>query len=350
MPRSPTRLFDDVNDVDAASANRRFEQHPVSAGQAVLQAGEQGRFVVGVARGTLEVRRGDVSLAQVSAGQLVGEMALFQELERTADVVATEDAVVLVIRHEAYEELRDTAHPVARNLERMVMEQQAARLRRMDERIAEVSPGQQRARGIPGAAFFASIATEFGRGGRFSAASVDQVAALKNSGLFEDIPLPVLEILADRFEVDALGSGEVLCTEGSRGDRLWVVESGDVGVVVATGEDEIQPLATLGAGALIGAAALVDGGARMASCVVSSGRAVSLVLDEAGFEQLASDESLVGSALRRAVIRALAAQLSGANELLERFIQDHRTLDLDGARSQLLASQSAPATRGEARR
>lgn len=340
MPRRATRLFDHVNDVDASSANRRFEDHAVAAGQAVLTAGEQGRFVVGLVRGSLEVRRGDVVLAHVSPGELVGELALFQDLTRTADVVATVDSDVLVISREAYEELRDTAHPVARNLERMVMEQQAGRLREMDERIAAVSPGESPTLRLPGAEFFARIAAEFGRGGRFSPQAVERVAALRQSRLFDGIPEPVVRAVADRFEVAALGSGEVLCTEGSIGDRLWLLESGEVGVLVATSEDEVQPLATLGPGALIGTAALVDGGRRMATCVVASGRAVVLTLSEDRFEELAADESLVGSVVRRAVIQALSIQLAGANALLERFVNEQRDQDLAGARSKLVASQS----------
>lgn len=330
-------LFADVNDVDASSAQRRFGFRSFPAGEVVLAAGAPGRALAGVIEGVLEVRAGDVAVATVGPGELVGELALFESVQRTADVVARTDSEILVVERDAYEELRDTAHPVAANLERLVLRQQVQRLREMDDRIAWMSEGERRAARFPGADFFSRIAAEFGRGGMFDPVGIDPVRALLASRLFPDISDAVLEALADRLEVQACGSGEFLVTEGRPADRLWLVESGEVEVLVATGEDEVQPLARVGPGALIGAAALVDGGVRMASCVARE-RVVALTLDVEAWTRLESDPTLVGSALRRAVIRALAAQLAGANALVARFERERAAETLAEARSRLVAS------------
>ena len=133
---------------------------------------------------------------------------------------------------------------------------------------------------------------------------------MRASGLVGDIPGSILEEMADHLEVEVCGAGELLCAEGSLGDKLWLVESGTVDVLVATELGEVQNVASLGPGSLVGAAALVDGGARMASCIASS-RLISLSIDRERWDELEGDCTLWGSALRRAVIRALSTQLSG---------------------------------------
>lgn len=332
------RLFAGVDPVDAASARRRFTVRTLDAGATVLQAGVAGTSMIALIDGALEVRSGGVALATVHPGELVGEQALFDASPRTADVVGLVPSRVLEIPRAAYEELRDTAHPVAANLERLVTEQQASRLRQMDDRIARLYRGGPRPSRLPGQDFFARVTAVFGRGGRFDPIGVDGVAAWQASGLMDDVPEAVLVELAARFDVRVCGAGTVLCAEGAPGHEIWLLESGRVEVLVATDDDAVQTLSEVGAGALIGAAALVDGGSRMASCVATT-RVVALHLDRAGWNALAHDATLLGSALRRAVIRALSSQLAGANAMVERFLRDRDAEALTEAWSQLVSSR-----------
>lgn len=331
-------LFAGVDPVDASSAKRRFTFHTLAAGTTVLQAGAAGTSVLALIDGALEVRSGGVALATVHPGELVGELALFDASPRTADVVALVPSRVLEIPRAAYEELRDTAHPVAANLERVVTVQQASRLRQMDDRIAQLSRGGPRRSRLPGQDFFARVTAAFGRGGRFDPIGVDGAAAWRASGLMDDVPDQVLVELASRFAVRVCGSGHMLTTEGQPGDDLWLIEAGRVDVLVATDDDAVQVLSEVGPGALIGAAALVDGGSRTASCVATS-RVVALQLDREGWDELGHDPTLLGSALRRAMIRALASQLAGANAMVERFVRDRDAEALTEAWSRLVSTR-----------
>jgi CRP/FNR family cyclic AMP-dependent transcriptional regulator len=60
------------------------------------------------------------------------------------------------------------------------------------------------------------------------------------------------------------GAGEVIFEEGSEGDRMYVVRSGEVAI-----EKDGKILATLGAGDILGEMALIDGSKRCATARAS---------------------------------------------------------------------------------
>ncbi len=60
------------------------------AGESVVQRGDPGDGLYLILEGAAEVRRGNRSLSRLSAGQFFGEMSLFDDLPRSADVVAAE--------------------------------------------------------------------------------------------------------------------------------------------------------------------------------------------------------------------------------------------------------------------
>ena len=83
---------------------------------------------------------------------------------------------------------------------------------------------------------------------------------------------------------------------------------------VASG-DEPHVVSTLEAGAAFGMVALASGRPRMSSCVVRDGATVH-ALEADAWRALAAEPHLVGSAFRRAMIRALAEQLRFTNAQL----------------------------------
>lgn len=67
------------------------------AGDPVIRRGHSGHEMYIVIRGALTVRIGDKIIAEVARGDIFGEMAFLSEMPRTADVVVTEDAELLVL-------------------------------------------------------------------------------------------------------------------------------------------------------------------------------------------------------------------------------------------------------------
>jgi CRP-like cAMP-binding protein len=66
-------------------------------GETMVKRGEGGIGLFLILDGSAEVRRGSRKLARLGVGQFFGEMSLFDDLPRSADVVATQPAKVAVL-------------------------------------------------------------------------------------------------------------------------------------------------------------------------------------------------------------------------------------------------------------
>jgi CRP-like cAMP-binding protein len=319
--------FDGLNDVDAATARRRFRVLQVDAGVPLAEEGSIGRSMMCLVEGELDIHAGGSLLTVVKPGSLLGETALFEDVHRTATVTARTPAVVWALDRVGYEELRDTLHPICRNLETAAIAEQVVRLHGVGDRVAELSLGTPA--GLPPTGFFAAVRRLLGVGGERTATG-DLRRCLARSRLFEDGPGPVLDQLATRFRTLRADGGAFLCTEGERGTRMFVLDEGLVDVVVAAGEDP-KVVATLSPGAAFGMVSLASGAPRMSSCV-ARGEVLVHTLDEDGWRDLTDDTTMVGSTFRRAMIRALSDQLRHTNTQLAHALAEGDPVRVDHAR------------------
>lgn len=118
------------------------ERRPFRAGDTVIRAGEHDRALYIVARGELEVRaparqrRGGLELSRIESGSVLGEVAFFDGMPRSATVRATSDGELLRLSHDAFEALalRDAtlARAILFDLGRIL----AQRLRRTNAALA----------------------------------------------------------------------------------------------------------------------------------------------------------------------------------------------------------------------
>ncbi len=316
MPKN-LPLFEGVNDVDLYTALRRFDAHEVEAGDELVSQGKAARGLFVVKAGRLEVRIGGVVVGTAGAGDLVGEMALFQDGARTATVVAQEPSEILVLDRTGYEGLRDTMHPVAQKIEAHTIALQVQRLRSVGERIADLAQGTVLDTEPPGATFFESVRAQFGRAGIFSQEGVDPLGTMQNSPLFQGAAPAALEQIAHFFQEHAYPVGSLLCREGEVGTRMFLLEEGDVDVVIATAEGP-RHIASLVPGAAFGMVSMAQNGKRMSTCVAQS-RVIAHELDLKGWRMLIEHPHGAGSAFRRAMIHAFAEQLAYANTQLADF-------------------------------
>ena len=105
-----------------------------------------------------------------------------------------------------------------------------------------------------------------------------------------------------------------MCTEGDVGDRMFVLHSGAVEVVVNV-DSQPHQVATLEPGAAFGMVSLAGRGTRMSSCVAREASRVHC-LDQNGWNQLIHEPYMIGSTFRRAVIRGFSDQLRYSNAQL----------------------------------
>jgi NTE family protein len=87
-------------------------------GQMLVSQGEAADALFLVLHGALAVRRsGDLApIAELRAGELVGEIGFFANVPRTADVIAIRDTSVLALTREAYQELAENAPAIVEAL------------------------------------------------------------------------------------------------------------------------------------------------------------------------------------------------------------------------------------------
>jgi NTE family protein len=87
-------------------------------GQLLVSQGEAPDALFLVLHGALAVRRsGDPApIAELRAGELVGEIGFFANVPRTADVIAIRDTSVLALTREAYQELAENAPAIVEAL------------------------------------------------------------------------------------------------------------------------------------------------------------------------------------------------------------------------------------------
>src|ERR1700716_3417297 len=104
------------------------------AGKFVAQGGPSDSLFM-VLHGALAVRRtGDLEpIAELRAGELVGEIGFFANVPRTADVIAIRDTSVLVLTRAAYQNLAEDAPAIVEAL-------LAALARRFAKETARLTP------------------------------------------------------------------------------------------------------------------------------------------------------------------------------------------------------------------
>ena len=115
----------------------------VRAGKTIFRAGERGTTMYILMEGSAAVLVGGELVEIALPGAVLGEMALLDEAVRSATVVARHDCRLVPVPREQFDLLLMEAPAFARE----VMRSMAARLRRMNARLAEnsvVSSGESR--------------------------------------------------------------------------------------------------------------------------------------------------------------------------------------------------------------
>ena len=140
----------------------------------------------------------------------------------------------------------------------------------------------------------------------------------RQSPLFRGLPAESLDRLIEISEVRKHTSGEAIVEEGTEGDAIFLLYSGEVSVSVEGIKGRIH-LATLrGRGAFFGEIAVVDPGLRSAT-VTSETEAVLLSIRLSDIEHLFEREPRAHIAVLRNIARVLAQRLRDTNAQLTLF-------------------------------
>ena len=136
---SVLRLFDKVPIFSTLSERqlrrlaRDFRERNYPVGAPIVHQGEIGPGFYLIVEGRVEVRRKDRRLATLGPGQFFGEMALFEDEPRSADVIAAEPTRTLVLSKFEFWAFA-TEQP---RMLRSILQEMAHRLRETDRSLSE---------------------------------------------------------------------------------------------------------------------------------------------------------------------------------------------------------------------
>jgi len=117
--------------LDIAKLARAGFLRKYTAGEIVCREGEPGAEMYIILQGKVEIVPGGGSPVTLAAGDFFGEMALLDQLPRSATVRVVEDAILLALTENNFKEVIG-AEPL---LALRIMKGMSARLRRLDEEL-----------------------------------------------------------------------------------------------------------------------------------------------------------------------------------------------------------------------
>jgi len=122
-----------------------------------------------------------------------------------------------------------------------------------------------------------------------------------------------LHDLAGICELHRAGAGEVVVTEGSEGDTMYVIKQGRVRVEKRTTYQDTYTVSFLAGGDFLGEAALLNRDRRSATCVAETDCEL-LVIARPRFLEFGDRHPAAGLVITRKIAGHLAHRLLSANE------------------------------------
>jgi CRP-like cAMP-binding protein len=121
-------LFEGLSGKELAELARMTDDLEVAAGKVLCREGESGREFFVIMEGEAEVTSGGKSIRTCGSGEFVGEIALIEDVPRTATVTATTPLRFFVMTRQSFLRLLDENREVERKV-----------LRALAKRIAKTS-------------------------------------------------------------------------------------------------------------------------------------------------------------------------------------------------------------------
>ena len=106
-------LFAGCSKAELRELAMRTDEIDLRDGYVLMREGRPGREFVVLVEGTARVTKGDKTLADLGAGDWVGEIALLTNVPRTATVTATSPIRVLVVTDRSFKRVVETMPSIA---------------------------------------------------------------------------------------------------------------------------------------------------------------------------------------------------------------------------------------------
>jgi CRP/FNR family cyclic AMP-dependent transcriptional regulator len=131
-------LFASLSEADQQNLTSLLRRKQLGRGELLFQQGDEGTALYIIAQGRIKIslsrRMGNVTLAIFGQGEFLGEMALLDDLPRSADAIALEDSQLYVLnRKDFLSFLSNNGHTV-----HAILNSLSRRLRKTDDQLAEM--------------------------------------------------------------------------------------------------------------------------------------------------------------------------------------------------------------------
>jgi hypothetical protein len=131
-----------------------------------------------------------------------------------------------------------------------------------------------------------------------------KIQFLRKVALFAALPAADLRPIAQIAQERRYQDGEAICTQGEPGDRMYILTSGSVRVLVSRNRGKAVETARRGQGDVVGEMSIISGGPRMAT-LEADGDVRTLTIERQMFEKLLRERPEIALA----VMRVLCARL-----------------------------------------
>jgi CRP-like cAMP-binding protein len=134
--------FTGLNYEQSNRALKYFEERTLENGQEVFRKGEAGNAMAIIDFGKISVLRNNIEIAIIGKGRAFGEISMLDGRARTATCVATEPTKLLLIDSNTLRKMIGDDPDLAARLLLSVGTSLAGRLRRVDDKLAELVWGE----------------------------------------------------------------------------------------------------------------------------------------------------------------------------------------------------------------
>jgi len=128
-------IFSGLQKKDLKTMAHSFVERSFDVGKVIEQEGDKGVSFYLIIDGSVDVKKGDKSIAKLSKGQFFGELSLLDKQPRSASIVALEPTRCLIMTAWTWSGFLETQPKLAVP----VMRELARRLREADQKLSSLN-------------------------------------------------------------------------------------------------------------------------------------------------------------------------------------------------------------------
>lgn len=313
-------LFAGIEPNELEQFLRIFQPVSFSAGAQIVRQGQPADGAYIIESGTADVVTalpggGELTLAALGPGSMLGEMALLESGVRAATVIARAPVSAFFIERDTFRALLAQRDRAAFTIQNRITRALCQRLREINARIVASDAPEHATPPLSGQAAEPA-------GAHRGQCTFDYRAFLPILPVFKRFAPGELEDFTKRTEVMELDRGQILFRQGDPGSSAFVIVRGALEIGHAA-DGRRHRIGILGPGRLCGIIALIEGQPHSMSAAARE-RSVLLEIAKPGFDALFSGSDGVAARFQDAINRDLLQALARSNNHLTRLISQAR--------------------------